>query len=71
MDERLSLSNLVSKQEARNLKLEYRASIYEPPCLPAGRDTSFDNVKRQFQLNDTGLVTLTIRLFRQLVCAAS
>jgi len=41
---------LVSKQEARNLKLEYPASIYESPCLPAGRETSIDNDKRNLLL---------------------
>jgi len=50
---------LVSKQETRNLKLEYPASIYEPPCLPAGRDTSLHNDKRQFQFDGMGLVTIT------------
>ncbi|MBM4349519.1 MAG: hypothetical protein FJ106_06480 [Deltaproteobacteria bacterium] len=59
-----TVTMLVSKQESRNLKLEYPASIYEPPCLPAGRDTSFpacqgiftagrDNDKRHFEFYDT------------------
>jgi len=36
--------------EARSSKwkLEFQVSSDEPPCLPAGRDTSFDNDKRWF-----------------------
>ncbi len=59
---RLWVTMLVSKQEARKTKLEHPDSIHESPCLSADRDTSFDNDKRHFQFNDTGILTVTFHL---------
>ncbi|MBM4349561.1 MAG: hypothetical protein FJ106_06690 [Deltaproteobacteria bacterium] len=42
----VTVTMLVSKQDARKTKIEHQASIYETPCLSADRDTSLDNDKR-------------------------
>ena len=59
---RLGVTMLVSKQEAQKTMLEHPDSIRESPCLSVDRETSFENDKRHFQFNDTGLITLTFRL---------